>query len=303
MTNLIQYIAQEDPEEELKKQNKNSTFREQQEGYRYNPRNLIEKGWMRLSSNKAQIAEPSNIKADLTPKPIGNTAASYKIAQNTKVNTANDVSSYKLGTLSGVAESENGKKLFNDCKADRTGGCSYGTYQIATGPGTMKDYLNYMKNKEEYRDFYNALQQAGGFDAAKSGTDAFKSTWKKLSQDSKFLDSQHNFMLKNNYNPAIEKIKYIKGLNLDKRSPVVGDSVFSTAVQFGGNGAANLIYKALGNDVSKLRDEDIINKIYDERGYKKYFKSSSEDIQKSVKKNRSVDERQRALELLLKYPN
>lgn len=85
MSNLIQYIAQEDPEEELKKQNKNSTFRKQQEGYRYNPRNLIEKGWMSLSANKAQIAEPSNIKANLSPKPIGNAASSYKIAQRKTV--------------------------------------------------------------------------------------------------------------------------------------------------------------------------------------------------------------------------
>ena len=147
------------------------------------------------------------------------------------------------------------------------------------------------------------LQQAGGFDAAKQGTDTFKSTWKDLSQNSEFLNSQHNFILKNNYTPAINKIKTIQGLNLDSRSPVVKDAIFSTAVQFGGNGGANLIHKALGNDVSNLSDEDIINKIYNERGYKKYFKNSSEDMQKNIKKNRSINERQRALELLLNYPN
>ena len=36
---------------------------------------------------------------------------------------------------------------------------------------------------------------------------------------------------------------------------------------------------------------------------KSYFKGSSENMQNSIKKNRSIDERQRALELLLKYPN
>ncbi len=90
MSNLIQYIVQDDPEEELKKQNENSTFRKQQEGYRYNPRNLIEKGWKSLSSNKVPTSEPSNIKANLLPKPIGNDAASYKIAQNNKGNVVND---------------------------------------------------------------------------------------------------------------------------------------------------------------------------------------------------------------------
>ena len=68
MTNLIQYIAQEDPEEELKKQNKNSTFREQQEGYRYNPRNLIEKGWMRLSSNSRTIKHKSRFNTQTNRK-------------------------------------------------------------------------------------------------------------------------------------------------------------------------------------------------------------------------------------------
>ena len=86
MSNLIQYIVQDAPEEELKKQNKNSTFREQQKGYRYNPRNLIEKSWKSLTQNKAPTFEPSNIKADLLSKPIGNDVASYKIAQNTKGN-------------------------------------------------------------------------------------------------------------------------------------------------------------------------------------------------------------------------
>ena len=210
----------------------------------------------------------------------------YQLAQNSLPNSGSDVAplqptynallEYQLGMLSAKGETDNGKNLFNNCEADKTGGCSYGTYQIATGPGTMKDYLNYMKNKEEYKDFYNTLQQAGGFDAAKQGDDTFKSAWKNLS---------------------------LKGLNLDSRSPVIKDAIFSVSVQFGGKGGANLIHKALGNDASNLSDEDIINKIYDERGYKKYFKSSSENMQNSIKKNRSIDERQRALELLLKYPN
>ena len=134
MTNLIQYIAQEDPEEELKKQNKNSTFREQQEGYRYNPRNLIEKGWMGLSSNKAQIAEPSNIKADLLPKPIGNAAALYKIAQNTKGKAVNDV---------------------------KTKSIDYSLY----GSGFSKDFIDEMLGNKEYQRALKeyAIPNEGGY--------------------------------------------------------------------------------------------------------------------------------------------
>jgi len=246
------------------------------------------------------------INSALFPKSMANDDISYKLAQNNQTDVMTDVNShdtYKLGTLSGEGESKNGKVLFNNCGADKKGGCSYGTYQIATGPGTMKDYLNYLKSKKQYNKFSNSLQQAGGFEAAKQGTDAYKSAWKDLSQYKEFLDSQFNFILMNNYNPALSSIEDMPGLNLNTRSRVIPDVIFSTAVQFGGRGAARLIRKALGNDVSNLSDEDIINKIYDERGYKKYFKSSSDDMQKSIKKNRSVNERQRALELLRKYPH
>lgn len=90
MSNLIQYIVQDDPEE-LKKQNvnkKNYFFasREQQEECRYNPYNLIENGRKSLTQDKAQTKEPSNIKADLLSEQVGNDAASYKIVPNTKGN-------------------------------------------------------------------------------------------------------------------------------------------------------------------------------------------------------------------------
>lgn len=29
---------------------------------------------------------------------------------------------------------------------------------FATGPGTMKDYLNYLNQNPTYQDFYNSLQ-------------------------------------------------------------------------------------------------------------------------------------------------
>ena len=216
----------------------------------------------------------------------------------------NHVNKYQLGTLSAKAESDNGKKLFNNCNADKTEGCSYGTYQIETKKGIMKDYLNYLKQNPAYQDFYTSLQQSGGYEGALYGTDIFKGKWKELSNNSDFLKSQHDFIVASKLNPALKLVKDIKGLDFDKRSPVVKDVLFSTATQHGQGGAAKVFHNALGHDASNLSDEDIINKIYDERGdTKSYFKSSPENIQNSIKKNRSGDERQRALELLIKYSN
>ena len=209
---------------------------------------------------------------------------------------------YKLGTLSGKAESNNGKNIFNNCNADKTGGCSYGTYQIETKKGTMKDYLNYLNQNPTYQDFYNSLQKAGGYNGALSGTDIFKGKWKELSNNSDFLKSQHDFIIASKLNPALKLVKDIKGLDFDKRSPVLKDVLFSTATQHGQGGASDVFHNALGDDVSNLTDEEIINKIYDEREYNSgYFSGSSEEYRKNMKKNRFPQERTKALELLKHY--
>ena len=57
---------------------------------------------------------------------------------------------------------------------------------FATGPGTMKDYLNYLNQNPTYQDFYNSLQKAGGYNGALSGTDMFKEKWKEYEKKSFF---------------------------------------------------------------------------------------------------------------------
>ena len=210
---------------------------------------------------------------------------------------------YKLGTLSGLYESNNGQKLWNNGNLDKTGGWSYGTYQIETKKGTMNDYLNYLGKKSYYQNFYNALQQAGGYDAALSGSDGFKAKWKELSDDPEFLESQYDFIIGSKLTPAIRLVNDIKGLNLDERSPIIKDVLFSTATQHGQGGASDIFHSALGFDTSDLNDEDIVNKIYQERSnVGKYFRKSSIEIQNNLKNIRFPNENAKALKLLKHYP-
>ena len=268
-------------------------------------------GNSQISSNIENI-QNQEINSALYPQPIGNDANSNQLTQNTNPNTMSDVAplqpsnnvlpEYQLGMLSAKEESDNGKQLFNNCNADKTGGCSYGTYQIETKKGTMKDYLNYLNKNPNYQDFYSSLQEAGGYNAALSGTDVFKGKWQELSNNSDFLKSQHNFIIASKLNPALNLVKDINGLDFDKRSPVLKDVLFSTAAQHGQGGASDVFHNALGYDVSNLTDEEIINKIYDEREYNSgYFSGSSEEYRKNMKKNRFPQERTRALELLKRY--
>ena len=233
-----------------------------------------------------------------------NSSPSHNAGQNIQGKSSRSRQEYKLGTLSGEAESNQGRNMFNNCNADKTGGCSYGTYQIETKKGTMKDYLNYLQRTPNYQDFYSSLQEAGGYEGALSGTDVFKGKWQELSNDTKFLNSQHDFIIESKLNPAIKMLKDIKGLDFDKRSPVVKDVLFSTATQHGQGGASDVFHNALGYDVSNLSDEDIINKIYNERGkVDKYFEKSSVATQHVLKNTRFPKENVRALELLKQYQN
>ena len=210
---------------------------------------------------------------------------------------------YQIGTLSATMESNGGKRLWNNGELDKTGGWSYGTYQIATKNGTMNDYLAHLQKNPNYQSYYNTLQQAGGNNAALTGSEQFKNAWADLSNDQNFLKSQQDFIVDKKLNPAMRYVNDIKGLDFDKRSPVVKDVMFSTATQHGEGGARDIFHNALGYDASNLTDEDIINRIYRERGnVGKYFRNSTTNFQNNIKNNRFGPENAKALELLKKYP-
>lgn len=115
--------------------------------------------------------------------------------------------------------------------------------------------------------------------------------------------SQEDFIVAKKLNPAIRYVNDIKGLDFAIRSPVVRDVMFSTATQHGEGGARDVFHNALGYDATNFTDEDIINKVYRERGNtKQYFRSSTSDYQNNLKNNRFGSERNKALELLKKYP-
>ena len=96
----------------------------------------------------------------------------------------------------------------------------------------------------------------------------------------------------------LAKISDIKGLNLEKRHPVIKDVLYSVAVQHGETGGASLIYNALPLDINYFSDEEIINNIYEERSkIDKYFKHSTSNIKQGVY-NRFQQEKLNALQEL-----
>lgn len=196
-----------------------------------------------------------------------------------------------LGVLSERYES-NGKP--GAIGRDRTGGFSYGMYQIATRTGTMKRFLKFLA--EENPGFAAKLNSAGGADGALQGIDAFKSAWQELAKDSAFADAQHAFIQATHYEPFVRRTKEID-LDISNRSFALKNVAWSIAVQ---HGPLNSVFRnALsGQQPSRMNDESIINQVYDERSdVENYFRRSSDKVKASVK-NRFAQERDDALKLL-----
>ena len=143
MSNLIQYIIQEDPEEEMKKnnlgyaaQNKPQEDKDKDKYYKFSSKNLLENRFDFLTSNKSaqNKEESSKIGNVFSSKSIGNDAASYKIAQNNKGN------------------------IENNAKANQT---DYSLY----GNGFSKEFIDKMTNDKEYQRALKeyAIPNEGGY--------------------------------------------------------------------------------------------------------------------------------------------
>ena len=202
-----------------------------------------------------------------------------------------------LGSLS--AKYESGNKGSEAVGWDSTGGTSYGKYQIATKTGTMDNFLKYAE--KENPEVAARLKMAGPADGGKDG--AFAKEWKKLVEEGKMGDLEHNFIQKSHYDPAMKAISGNKGLSdMMQNSSALQDVMWSTSVQHGagsvgkdvkgGSGAAGIFNKVYKEGMS---EEELIKAVYAERSTK--FGSSTEGVQKSVK-SRFADEEKNALAMV-----
>ena len=98
MSNLIQYIIQEDPEKEMKKNNLDYATQNQPpedkakyKDYKFSSKNLLENrfDFLTLPKSAQNKDESSKIDTSVSQKTIANNNTSYKIAQNNKGNITN----------------------------------------------------------------------------------------------------------------------------------------------------------------------------------------------------------------------
>ena len=244
--------------------------------------------------------EISPSELDVLQEKVAKANREIKVANNEHSGTKTDakVDASNIGSVSSKYESNNNPKAVG---YDNGGGYSYGKYQIETKHGTMLDYIKYLKTKPEYREYANILNNAGGYKGANERTKTFKNAWDKLSEDENFDKSQYQFILDKKLKPLINFTNKIKGFNVEKRHPAIKEMLYSLATQHGNKGSADLLRNAIGMDIINMSDEELVNKVYDERSkVDQYFSRIEKDKRKNIKEKRLPNERATILKLLNK---
>ncbi|MDR1489225.1 MAG: hypothetical protein LBS65_01885 [Desulfovibrio sp.] len=191
---------------------------------------------------------------------------------------------------------------------DGTGGTSYGKFQIASRPGTMRGFLSYLKEKAP--EMAKRLLTAGPADTGgKSGR--MPAEWRKIADETPALFErlQSDFIRATHVEPATEAISQATGINFRKLPQAFREVLFSTAVQHGPAGAARIISQAArsvnkerlinGKDKNGRTDQTegrkLITQIYNIRAGQ--FSSSSSEVRAAVR-NRLRLELREALDML-----
>jgi hypothetical protein len=183
---------------------------------------------------------------------------------------------------------------------DRVGGTSYGKYQIASKPGTMDDFLGYLDDSRP--EWADRLRDAGPADTG-SKQGGMPSVWRAIAAEDPagFERAQHDFIARQTYDPARNMILDRTGLDFNAAPPALQEVLWSTSVQHGPTGAANIFSKVIDRFLDKSQNDDfnarLIEGVYETR--KTRFGSSTARVQRSVA-DRMDSEKQVALNMLEK---
>ena len=201
-----------------------------------------------------------------------------------------------IGEISAAFES--GSRGVGAIGYDRNGGTSYGTYQIASRPGTMKRFISFLKEREP--QWAAALQAAG---PANTGSTRGKmpQVWRDIAdaEPERFGRLQRDFIAASHYEPARDKILARTGVDLDTLPAAAREALWSTSVQHGAGGAARIFTRAIrameGGPSGEEFAQELIDTVYDRR--KTQFSSSTARVQASVR-SRMDTEKQMVLAML-----
>jgi hypothetical protein len=182
----------------------------------------------------------------------------------------------ELGSLSSKYESGSAGSMA--VGRDKSGGTSYGKYQIASKVGSMNDFLKLLQKNDP--EAYARLMAAGPQDAGVDG--AFAKEWKKLASEGKIQKSEREFAVDKIFKPAMKGLKDQDLVKMIEGNKGLQEMMFSMAIQHGPGGAPAIMNKVFKKGMSP---EELTRAAYTERGADggmRYFSGSSENERKSV---------------------
>lgn len=203
-----------------------------------------------------------------------------------------------IGALS--ARFESGGEGIDTIGYDAQGGTSYGTYQIASRPGSMRLFIDFLRDQEP--EWARRLDSAGPLNTGGRGGRAPRE-WQKIAAEApeRFARLQHEFISQTHYLPALQEIQERTGVDFGAQSSALQEVLWSTAVQHGPRGAARIFSNAIAkagasNSADGIQFEQrLIDRVYSARG--KRFGGSSERVATAVRR-RFEEERELAHDML-----
>ena len=196
-----------------------------------------------------------------------------------------------LGSLSQKYESGSAGSMA--VGVDKSGGTSYGKYQIASKVGAMDDFLKMLDKTNP--EAAARLRGAGPADAGKEGK--FAQEWKALTKSGALGGAESQFAMEKIYKPAMGGIKDQDLSKMISGNKGLQEMMFSMAIQHGGAGAPAILNKVFKKGMSA---EQLTDAAYAERGAdggKRYFGKSS-DAERAGVVNRFGRERNDVMALL-----
>ncbi len=195
-----------------------------------------------------------------------------------------------LGSLAALFES--GEKGVAAIGFDRTGGTSYGKFQISSRAGTMNRFLNFLSERDPA--LADRLRRSGPANTG-STQGRMPAEWAKIATEmpERFEGLQTEFIKKDHYQPAREKILERTGVDIETAKPALREALFSTAVQHGASGAARIFNQAIDKFLgkggaqavaapgAKSFEQALVSEVYSKR--QNQFGGSTEAVRASVR--------------------
>ena len=231
------------------------------------------------SSNQNPTSVGSMVNATGSPSFVGD-GASIISSLNTAAIAAAPITDGGNGDLgSYVKEFESGKRGSTAIGHDRTGGTSYGTYQIAAKTGTLARFLKFAQAEGEFgSQLASAMGKAGSLNTG-STAGAAPDVWRKFAElnPAAMRALEHKFIKKTHYDVALQSISDPEIRKLIESDRGLQEALWSTAVQHGGGGAASIFSKTYKPGITPA---DWLKAIYASRSTK--FGSSTANVRRSV---------------------